>query len=156
MAEAGKNPQKHLQEIMLKALKATIKGVLFYGIYFILSIVLAPISEIVPSFQQTIETFVIAYIVLIIIGELTSGTIFYHFFNAAKALFVILYLIFSLKGGTVGTTYQNVNVIVDLRLFLVVAMLLGLVGFAKSVLQAINFLHEKAEQSHIKLFRYDS
>jgi len=30
----------------------------------------------------------------------------------------------------------------------VVAMLLGLLGFAKSVLQAINFLNEKAEHAH--------
>jgi len=30
----------------------------------------------------------------------------------------------------------------------VVAILLGLVGFAKSVLQAINFLNEKTEPAH--------
>jgi uncharacterized ion transporter superfamily protein YfcC len=145
MTEEKKDFKKRLQGFTSKALKATIKGVLFYGIYFILSMFLAPISEIVPSFQQIIETFVIVYIFLMIIGELTSGTIFHHFFNAAKALFVILYLIFALNGGIVGITVQNVNLIVDLRLFLVVAMLLGLLGFAKSVLQAINFLNEKAE-----------
>jgi hypothetical protein len=33
-------------------------------------------------------------------------------------------------------------------LFLVVAMLLSLLGFAKSVLQTINFLNEKAEHVH--------
>jgi len=42
---------------------------------------------------------------------------------------------------------QNVKLIVDLHLFLVVAMLLGLLGFAKSVLQAINFLNEKVEHT---------
>ncbi|MCK4482368.1 hypothetical protein KAU55_04020 [Candidatus Bathyarchaeota archaeon] len=148
MAEGKRDFKKRLQGFTSKALKATIKGILFYGIYFVLSIFLAPISEIVPSFQQTIEIFVIVYIFLMVIGELTSGTIFHHFFNAAKALFVILYLIFSLKGGILSMTVQNVNLIVDLRLFLVVAMLLGLLGFAKSVLQAINFMSEKAEHVH--------
>jgi len=108
----------------------------------------APVSEIVPGFQQMIEVFVMVYIFLMIIGELTAGTIFHHFFNGTKALFVILYLVFSLNGGIVGTTVQNVNLIIDLRLFLAVAMLLGLLGFAKSVLQAINFLNEKTEHVH--------
>jgi len=149
MAEEEKGFKKRLQKFTGKALKATIKGVLFYGIYFVLSMFLAPISEMVPGFQQTIEIFVMVYIVLMVIGELTGGTIFQYFFNAAKALFVILYLIFSLKGGIVGMTIQNVNLIADLRLFLAVAMLLGLLGFAKSVFQAINFLNEKAEHVHI-------
>ena len=147
MTEENKDFKKRLQGFTRKALKATIKGALFYGIYFVLSMFLAPVSEIVPGFQQMIEVFVIVYIVLMIIGELTAGTVFHHFFNGAKALFVILYLIFALNGGTVGVTVQNVNLIVDLHLFLVVAMLLGLVGFAKSVLQAINFLNEKTEHT---------
>jgi len=148
MTEENKDLNKRLQKFTRKALKATIKGVLFYGIYFVLSMFLAPVSEIVPGFQQMIEVFVMVYIFLMIIGELTAGTIVHHFFNGTKALFVILYLIFALNGGIVGITVQNVNLIVDLRLFLVVAMLLGLLGFAKSVLQAINFLNEKAEHAH--------
>lgn len=149
MTEERKDFKKRLQGFTGKALKATVKGVLFYVIYFVLSMFLAPISEMVPGFQQTIEIFVMVYIFLMIIGELTAGTIFHHFFNAAKTLFVILYLIFALKGGIVGITVENVNLVVDLRFFLVVAMLLGLLGFAKSILQAINFLNKKAEPHHI-------
>lgn len=149
MTEEKKDSNKRVQQFTFKALKATIKGIIFYGIYFVLSMFLAPVSELVPSFQQTIEIFVTVYIFLMIVGELTSGTIFHHFFNSVKALFVILYLIASLKGGIVGMSFQSVNLVVDLRLFLVVAMLLGLLGFAKSVLQAINFLNEKAEPAHI-------
>lgn len=148
MTEERKDFKKRLQGFTSKALKATVKGVIFYVIYFVLSMFLAPISEMVPGLQQTIEIFVIVYILLMIIGELTSGTIFHHFFNAAKALFVILYLIFALQGGIVGMTVQNVNLIVDLRFFLIVAMLLGLLGFAKSVLQAINFINQKTEHPH--------
>ena len=145
MADANNDFKKRVRNFTFKALKATVKGILFYGIYFVLWMFVAPISEMVPSFQQMIETFVIVYIFLIIIGELTSGTIFQYFFNVAKALFVIGYLIFSLKGGIFGLTFQNVSLMVDLRLFLVIAMLLGLLGLAKSVLQAINYMNEKAE-----------
>lgn len=149
MADTGNNFKKKIWNFTFKALKATVKGILFYAIYFVLWMFLAPISDMVPGFQQMIETFVIVYILLIIIGELTSGTIFQYFFNVAKALFVIGYLIFSLNGGIFGLTFQNVSLMVDLRLFLAIAMLLSLLGLAKSVLQAINYMNEKAEYTRI-------
>jgi hypothetical protein len=149
MADANNDFKKKVRNFTFKALKATVKGILFYGIYFVLWMVLAPISELIPGFQQMIETFVIVYILLIIVGELTSGTIFQYFFNVTKALFVIGYLIFSLKSGIFGLTFQNVSLIVDLRVFLAIAMLLSLLGLAKSVLQAINYMNEKAEYTSI-------
>lgn len=149
MAEAKRDFRKRLREITFKALKATIKGVIFYGIYFVLSIFLTPISEIFPSFQRAIENFAMTYILLIIAETLTSGTIFRYFFNTAKTLFVIFYLIFLLKGGVIGINFQGLSLVVDVRLFLVISMLLSLLGLAKSVLQAINFLDENAENMRV-------
>jgi hypothetical protein len=149
MADANNDFKKRARNLTFKALKATVKGILFYSIYFLLWMLVAPISEIVPGFQQMVETFVTVYICLMIVGELTSGTIFQHFFNIAKALFVIGYLAFSLKGGIFGLTFQNVSLIVDLRLFLTVATVLSLLGLAKSVFQAINYVNEKAEYTSI-------
>jgi hypothetical protein len=149
MADTGNNFKKKIRNFTFKALKATVKGILFYVIYFVLWMFLAPISDMVPGFQQMIETFVMVYILLMIVGELASGTIFQYFFNVAKALFVIGYLIFSLKGGIFGLTFQNVSLMVDLRLFLTIATLLSLLGLAKSVFQAINYMSEKAEYTRI-------
>ena len=149
MADANNDSKKTVRNFTFKALKATVKGTLFYGIYFVLWMSLAPISEMVPGLQQMVETFVMVYILLIIVGELTSRTIFQYFFNVAKALFVIGYLIFSLKSGIFGLTFQNVRLMIDLRLFLMIAMLLSLLGLAKSVLQAINYMNEKAEYTRI-------
>ncbi|MEM3696499.1 MAG: hypothetical protein QXQ94_03205 [Candidatus Bathyarchaeia archaeon] len=138
-----------LKQMTFKALKATVKGILFYAAYILLWMFLAPLSELIPGFQQIIETFVIVYIILMIVGELTSGTIFKHFFDAAKALFVICYLILSLKGGIFGVTYQNLSLTVDFRPLIAIVTLISLFGFAKSILQAINFLNEKAERLQI-------
>lgn len=149
MDEKTDNSKKRLRNITFRILKATVKAVLFYGIYYVLWMFLAPIVGMIPGFQQMIETFVIVYLILMIVGDLTSGTVFQHFFNAAKALFVIGYLILSLKGGIFGMTLENVNLMIDLRLFLMIAMLLSLLGLAKSVLQAINYMHEKAEYAHM-------
>jgi hypothetical protein len=149
MADTGNNFKKKIRNFTFKALKATVKGILFYALYFVLWMFVAPISDMVPGLQQMIETFVMVYILLMIVGELVSGTIFQYFFNVTKALFVIGYLIFSLNGGIFGLTFQNVSLMVDLRLFLAIAMLLSLLGLAKSVLQAINYMSEKAEYTRI-------
>lgn len=149
MAEASKSGKTRLKEIMCRALKATIKGMIFYALYFVISTFLTPVSDIIPGLQQIIETFVMVYVFLIVAGEIVSGTIFQYLFNVAKSLFVAIYLILSLNGGTVRTTFRNVKLILDLRLFLMAAMLLSLLGLAKSMFQAINFLNEKAEPSRI-------
>jgi uncharacterized ion transporter superfamily protein YfcC len=149
MADSKKDSKTKLRQITFKALKATVKGVLFYAVYFILWMFLAPLSELIPGFQQMIETFVIVYVILMIVGELTSGTVFKHFFDAAKALFIICYLILSLKGGIFSLAYQNLSLIVDLRPLIAIVTLLSLLGFAKSILQAINFLNEKEERLQI-------
>jgi hypothetical protein len=149
MVDANDDFKKRVRNFTFKALKATVKGILFYAIYFVLWMFLVPISEIVPGFQQMVETFVIVYICLMIVGELTSGTIFQYFSSVAKALFVIGYLVFSLKGGIFGLTFQNVSLMVDLRVFLTIATLLSLLGLVKSVFQAINYMNEKAEYTNI-------
>jgi hypothetical protein len=145
MAEGEDDLKGKLRQITLRIVKAAIKGVIFYIVYFVLSIFLAPISELVPGFKEAIEIIAMVYISLMIVGELTSGTIFQHFFNVAKELFVIGCLILSLESGVVSVTYQQIKLTVDLRLFLIIAIFLGLLGLSKSLLQTIDFLNEKAQ-----------
>jgi hypothetical protein len=145
MANEKNSNLKKRMPILRRALIATIKGALLFVAYVVLSQFLAPISQFVPGFQQSVETFVTVYIIFIIIAELTSGSILQHFFNAAKDLFLIGYLIVSLGTGALSLSFQGLNFVVDIRLFLVIGMLLGLVGLAKSILQTINYLNERAE-----------
>jgi uncharacterized ion transporter superfamily protein YfcC len=141
--------KRKIPKILVKALKAAAKGVVIYAIYFVVSLFLAPVSEFIPGFQQMIETFVMIYIVFVVIAELTSDSIFQHFFNGAKVLFVIAYLMLSLRTGIFGVTIQNVNLLIDFRLFLMVAVLLELVNLAKSMLQAVNYMNERTELTKI-------
>ena len=143
MAEEKSTFKTYLHAIAFRALKATIKGAIFYILYLVLWLFLSPLVMKVPDVAQSIQVFVVVYVALMVIGELVAGTIFHYFFNAAKALFVIFYLVLSLNGGIVNMTFENVRLLVDLRLFLVASMTLGLFGLARSVLQAINFVNEK-------------
>lgn len=126
-------------------MKAAVKSIIVYAIYFSLTTFLAPAYQIIPGLEQTIETFVILYISLMIMAELTAGTIVQHLFNVGRTLFIILYMIFALSGGTFSTTFEGVELTIDLSLFLMAAILLGLLGLAKSILQAVDFMHEKTE-----------
>jgi len=146
LADRNKNEfRSNLRKMVFKALKATIKGVLVYAIYFIAWGFIAPVTQIVPGLQASLETFVAVYVVLMVIGEFTSGTVYQYFFGAAKALFVVAYLIMSLNGGIMSMAFEGINLLVDLRLFLLITMILSLLGLARSVIQAINFMSEKAE-----------
>lgn len=137
--------KRHIRTYMWKAVKATVKGLVVYVIYFFAWSFLSPLSQLIPGLQQMVETFVAIYVVLMILGELASGTIYQHFFNAAKALFVIAYMLMSLKGGMYGITLENISLMVDLKLFVVATMLIGLLGFAKTILQALDYMNQKAE-----------
>jgi hypothetical protein len=52
---------------------------------------------------------------------------------------------FSMGSGVVNLSMGSVNITVDLRLILTIAVLLGLLGVAKAVLEAVNYMSEKAE-----------
>jgi hypothetical protein len=147
--ETSTSSKSNIRRILSRALKATIKGAIFYVVYIVLSQLLAPISEYVPNIQQIIEIFAAVYISLVIVTELVSGTIFQHVLNTAKSLFVIAYVILSLKTGVFALTAENMSLVIDLRLFLAIGMLLGLLGLAKSVMQTINYVNEKAELTQI-------
>jgi hypothetical protein len=157
MAENQNFLRRNFKSIVFKALKATVKGIIFYMAYFFLwSLVLAPYAEFFPWLELSVETFITIYIVLMIIGELTAGTIYQHFFGVARALFVVGYLVLTLQGGLMSLTFENVNLLVDLRMFLMMAMLFSLLGLAKSVLHAINYMSEKAETAHMGSFNVKS
>jgi hypothetical protein len=107
--------------------------------------ILGQISVPIPGLQGMITTFVIVYVAFMIISDLTSGSILQHFFNGAKSVFVIAYFIFSLNSGILDYTFGNINLMVDARLFVMLIMLFGLLGLAKSIIQAISFMNEKLE-----------
>lgn len=136
-----------IKGVIWRATKATLKAVLYYAVFLVVWSFLVPVSEYVPEIQHVAETFVTIYIILMVIGEFTSGTIYAQAFNVSRALFVIFYLLMSLQSGVFSMSIQDVSLIVDLSFLIVFAMLLGLLGVAKSIMQAINYMAQKAETS---------
>jgi len=147
MAEPQKKSKNLVKDISFRVAKATVKAVLVYLLYFFLAPMLAPLFEMIPGFMESIEAFIIIYIVLMILADITAKTVFQHFFNTARALFFMGYLLLSMGDGVFRTSYENFSLTVNLTLFYTIAATLSLLGLARTILQAINFMHEKAEAS---------
>ena len=137
--------KKKIRKGVYTVAKTAIKTAVVCIIYVIVSQLLAPFSMFIPGLHQMIQTFVIVYVVLMIVSNLTSGTVFQHVFGAARCGFVMAYLIISLNSGIFDYTFGNLSLMVDLRLFLIIVMLLEILGLAKSAIQAIDFVSQKAE-----------
>jgi hypothetical protein len=146
MAEKVEDPTRITKrKLIFNAVKAVVIATIIYVAYYFLWSLISPLGQAIPWLQQSIETFVMVYLALMIIGDLTSGTIYHYFFGTGKALFVIGYLLLTLKTGMLTANYENVRLFIDLRLFMIATMMLSLLSVAKSVLQTLDFMHQKAE-----------
>lgn len=142
--------RKKMRKTVFTIAKTVIKTAIVCMLYVILSQVLAPLSPLIPGLQQMLQTFIIVYVALMIVSNLTSGTVFQHIFGAARCGFVMAYLIVSLNSGIFDYTFGSVSLMVDLRMFLVIVMMLEILGLAKSVILAIDFVSQKAELIRIQ------
>ncbi len=148
MVERKKKSNNILREVSFRILKATVKAILVYLIYFLLASILTPLFGLISGFMESIEAFIAVYIVLMILSDLTERTIFQHFFDSARALFFMAYLLLSMGNGVITTSYENFSLTVNLTLFYTIALTLSLIGFASSILRAINFMSERAEETN--------
>ena len=130
--------------------KAVIKGILwFIFLYVVPMSIISSLSQLAPElfsrYEQLLPVFVAIVLFFVVASELTSGTIFQHAFNIGKALILMIFIVVALEGGIFALDFQGFHLVADLRIYLAMLLTIDLLGLAKSVLQAINFLSEKAE-----------
>jgi hypothetical protein len=146
MVEQNKNNKNAIKEITYRILKASLKAILIYVIYVLVTPMLAPLTEMVPDLMSSIEAFAIIFVVLMFLSDLTQDTIFQHFFNTARQIYIIGYLLLSMGDGVMSLSMENLSLNVNLTIFYGIAVLLSLLGLARSILQAIEFMGKKAEK----------
>lgn len=120
--------------------KAALKAAIILILFLLFSKIAEPLETMFPGFKMLSETFVLVYLFFVVVGELLSGTIFHCMFNVGKNLFLILYFVYALGGGVITGSFEMVRFMVDLTVFLGMLILLGLLGLAKSLLEAVHFL----------------
>ncbi len=136
--------------------KAIVMGLLYFVLlYAVPMFLVSQASEFAPElfsdYGQVVTVFAAVLIFFVVASQLTSGTIFQHALNVGKALILIIFFVVALDGGVVGLDLDvmqglPVSIMADLRVYLMMLIAIDLMGLAKSVLQAVNFLSEKAEK----------
>lgn len=144
-----------VRKMLPRIVRALIKGLLYFVfLYFVPMFFISQVSAFAPelfaSYGQLLDVFVAVVIFFVVASELTSGTIFKYAFNVGKAIILIVFFVLALNGGVVSLSLNfegtNIGIWADLRIYLVILITIDLLGLAKSILQAVNFLSEKAEQ----------
>jgi hypothetical protein len=118
-------------------------------LFLIFSQMLTPLNQFYPQATSLIQTYVMIYVVFIILGELTKGTIFQYGLSMGRAFFFIGYTIYALNSGIITQTIQSVAFTVNLEIFLMMIILIGTLDFSKSLLQIINYMATKAEKEEM-------
>jgi len=134
--------------------KAVIKGILwFVFLYVVPMFIISSLSELAPelfsSYGQILPLFVSIILFFVVASELTSGTIFQHAFNIGKALILMIFIVVALEGGIIALDFHGFHLLADLKIYLAMLLTIDLLGLAKNVLQAINFLSEKLENEKL-------
>lgn len=137
-----------LRRILPKVLKATVMGLLwFFLLYIIPTLLLTELAEeVLPGYTQLLSTFAIVIVFFVVVSELLAGTIFQHALNIGKALVFMAFFIYALNGGFLEFDFEFVHIEADLRVYLAMLLTIDFMGLAKSLLQAIDFLAKKTER----------
>jgi hypothetical protein len=145
LVEEKNRSQNRFRSWAFRIAKASAKAILVYLLYFLVASLSTPFIGLVPGLMEAIEVFVTGFVVLMILGDLTEGTVFGCFFGFARAFFVLGFLVFSIGDGRFNVVYENFSLTINLTLFYAFAALLSLLGVAISVMQAVHFMSERAE-----------
>ncbi len=157
MADEG-NLKSVLKKIMSNVTKAALKGFIMFLLTYLLPTLV--VEAMVPSSspfgipsEYTTLLYVFSAIVVFftVVTELFSGTILQHAFCVGRAIVLIVYFVYALNGGIFVSTFQIpgqqqvLRIFANLRAFLALLIFINLLGFAKGMLQAINFLSGRAD-----------
>ncbi len=145
MVDTNRKQPSKAKDVTFKVARAAIKATLVCALYSVLSPYLLAVSSLIPGLAETVELFVAVTLALMVLSDLTAGTIYHHFLNVGRAFFTIAYLVFALGDGILNVAYENFTLTIDLTSFYAIAASLGLLGLAISIMQAINFMSERAE-----------
>jgi len=152
MVEKG-NAKTFVRKIVPRVFKATLLVVLTYLPMYFVSALIRPLQPFFPWYEPLSNIFAATFIIFLVLGVFSSGTIFQYLFGVARTLVLMLFFICVLNGGIVTmalpTGGATINVMLDLTVVLAMLVLACLLGIAKNVIQAIDFMSGKVEQKEI-------
>jgi len=148
MVEKG-NAKPFVRKILPKALKAAFLAVITYLPLYFLSSLISPIQPFFPWYEPLTNIFAAVFIFFLVAGVFFSGTVFQYVFGVARMLVLMVFFICVLNGGIINLTVpvegESINIMLNVTVVLAMLVLVCLLGIAKNVIQAIDFMSGKAE-----------
>lgn len=133
-----------MRNIAVRVIKATIKAVLVYFLFSVISMLMSSFEGFY-RYQASSTLFIAVYIIFIFAIEVSRGTVFQHVCSIANSLIIVFYFAHVMSQGMVNMGIAGFNLTIDLRFFLSIFVLGGILGFARTMLQLLNWMNEKEE-----------
>ena len=152
MVEKGQT-KTFARKFVPRIIKAALLVIITYLPLYFLSAFIEPFQSFFPWYAPTTSLFAAVFMIFLVAGVFTSGTIYQYVFGVARALVTIIFFIYVLNGGIVALAVPvegaSVNVMVDFRAILAMLVLVCLLGIGKNVVQAIEFVSAKVETKEL-------
>ncbi len=147
----NESPKSFFRKMLPKIAKAAVKGVIYAILLYVVPVfILSQLSQFAPQlfahYSQLLGVFVAVIIFFAVASELTAGTIYQHAFNVGRAIIFLVFFVLALDGGIMQFDALGMHVWTDVRVYLMMLITIDLLGLAKNILEAVNFLNAKAEQ----------
>jgi hypothetical protein len=152
MVEKGQT-KTFARKFVPRIIKAALLVIITYLPLYFLSAFIEPFQSFFPWYAPTTNLFAAVFMIFLVAGVFTSGTIYQYVFGIARTLVTMIFFIYVLNGGIVTLAVPiegaSVNVMVDLTVILAMLVLICLLGIGKNVVQAINFVSAKVETKEL-------
>jgi hypothetical protein len=145
--------EKGFIRLLRTLLPRILKAVLWTAFYLLLDFLLhrsLPYETLPQGFRIATEGFILILLFFAVMGSLSSGTIFEYIFGFARGLSLIVFTWLVLNGGILTFSFPseiggNIALTLDFQIFLAMYVLTELLGVARNILRAMEFLSKKTE-----------
>jgi len=152
MVEKGQT-KTFARKFVPRIIKAALLVVITYLPLYFLSAFTEPFQSFFPWYDSLTNIFAAVFIIFLVVGVFTSGTVYQYVFGVARTLVTMIFFIYILNGGIVTLAMPieglTLNIMVDLRVILAMLVLVCLLGIGKNVVQAIDFVSTKFETKEL-------
>lgn len=152
-----KGKKSLVEKILPRVTKAVLMGFIAFFIYYVLPAFLVSMlpTESFPSefgphlsrYEGLVNVFAAVMICFAVTIQLSSGTILKYALSTTKVIVLIVLFIYTLDGGFLALNISMegmvIGVAADLSTLLAILIAIDLLGFAKSLFEAIDFLSRK-------------
>ena len=148
-----RNAKLFVKKVVLRVFKAALLAVIAYLPLYFLSTLVSPIKPFFPWYEPVTNIFAAVFIFFLVAGVFSSGTVFQYVFGVARMLALMIFFICVLNGGVISLTVPfegaSVNIMLNVTVVLAMLVLACLLGIAKNVVQAIDFVSSKVETKEL-------